>query len=79
MARPFSMGRQTNWNKERNMTTVFGMKIEGLMYDESLAGPDGMHYHFWVPANWTAKMVRALAIRLTASQDVVSYSWDIAG
>jgi hypothetical protein len=74
--KPYNYGRQDNWNREHNMTTAFGMRIEGLAYDESLAGPDGMHYHFWVPKGTTPAQVRKIALRLMSSQDVVSYSWD---
>lgn len=68
--------RNTHFNPERNMTTVCGMTMCGYMYDEELAGPDGMHYHVWVPAGTTMEELRDIYRCIQNRQDIVSMSFD---
>lgn len=70
------LSRSEGFDKTRNMTTVFGMTLEGHPYDEELAGPDGMHYHVWVPHNMARDEIQQLLWRLQKEHDVVSMSYD---
>jgi hypothetical protein len=69
--------RNTGFNPQRNMTTVFGMRVNGFMYDEELAGPDGMHFHVWVPPETTMAQLQETLRLLQKERDVVSMSYDL--
>ncbi len=69
--------RNTCFNPERNMTTTFGELILGQYpYDEELAGPDGMHFHVWVPKGTTKEQLYEIRDAIAANRDLVSFSYD---
>ena len=82
--RPGYRGRQDGWDYGHRWQAKFPShsQIGGLDYDEELAGANGMHFHFWVPAGTSAaegrKLARAAAFGLVNERDIVSYSWEIA-
>lgn len=69
--------RSTSFNRKRNMTTVFGSRLCGYMYDEELAGPDGMHFHLWLPKEMKVSELRELYRQISRERDIVSLSWDL--
>lgn len=71
------ISRNTSFNLECNMTTAFGDKLLGQYpYDEELAGPEGMHFHVWVPEGTTQETLKEIRSHLYATRDVVSMSYD---
>lgn len=70
------ISRNTYFNREHNMTTAFGERLCGYMYDEELAGPGGMHFHIWVPEGTTKEQLRKIARDISTNRDIVSLSYD---
>lgn len=68
--------RQTWWDYKHSMTYAYGDKLAGCPYSEELAGPDGMHYHVWVPVGTSAQERSCIAEEIRRERDMVSMSWD---
>lgn len=69
------MSRQTGWDYERRYTDT---TYAGLAYSMELAGPQGAHFHFWVPRTTFAPRtaVKLAKIACRNQRDLVSSSWD---
>lgn len=73
-----SGNRDTYWAEAGHYERRWkGQTYGGLEFNDELAGPGGMHFHFWVPqgGNHTAKLVAAVK-ECKAARDMVSWSWD---
>lgn len=70
------ISRNTSFDPNNSMTTRFGDTLIGHPYDEELAGPEGMHYHVWVPEDTTQAQLRELYQQISGQQDIVSLSYD---
>jgi hypothetical protein len=69
--------RQEWWNPECSMTATFGDLMLGkYIYSEELAGPDGMHYHVWVPPGTSKTELAKIRREIASNQDLVSMSYD---
>jgi hypothetical protein len=68
--------RNTFFDPRRNMTTAFGDRLAGCMYDEQRAGPNGKHVHVWVPPGTTMDELRAIRATIVSERDLVSMSFD---
>jgi len=68
--------RCVSFDPDDNMTTRFGLRLAGCMYDEELAGPDGMHFHVWVPRGTTLDELRRIRSAIRNQNDLVSMSFD---
>lgn len=71
-----AIARNTAFDPKRNMTTSFGDTLAGCPYDEELAGPDGMHFHVWVPKGTSMKRLREIRAEIASNRDLVSMSYD---
>jgi hypothetical protein len=71
-----AIARNTSFDPRRNMTTCFGDRLCGFMYDEELAGPDGMHFHVWVPPGTSTDELRRIRSAIRNERDLVSMSFD---
>jgi hypothetical protein len=63
--------RNTFFDPRRNMTTAFGDRLAGCMYDEQRAGPNGKHVHVWVPPGTTMDELRAIRATIVSERDLV--------
>lgn len=65
-----SLGRKTIYDRKRAET---GFEVP---YDYELSGPDGAHFHFWVPVGCVSSYPKQLAQKMFEERDVCTYSWD---
>ena len=68
-----NLGNQTDdWSYENRMK---GEALCGYEYSETLAGPEGVHIHFWIPQTMRIDLVPLLARKASYYRDIVSYSY----
>lgn len=68
--------RNEGWPTDRTMTSVFGITLAGCPYDEELSGPDGMHFHIWVPKGTTKEQLQDKVNEIRSDRDATGVSWD---
>lgn len=78
---PIALGRQDWWNYSRRDSTN-GVpdgkdvdNINGFGFSWGVAGPSGVHYHFWVPAGTPKEIIEETASIATGKHALVSWSY----
>lgn len=66
-----STGRSEAFNRDQAETDF------EVPYNWALTGPDGAHFHFWVPADCNSTYPAELAQKMFRQRDVVTYSWNV--
>jgi len=76
-------GRITDFDYSRRISRFDGDKMGSMSvaYDEQLAGPNGMHFHCWIPKQLSdeqkIEFYTNFKIQTKQRRDAVSFSWDL--
>lgn len=64
------------WHFPASETAAFGSLIAGFPYASELAGPGGVHMHFWLPGNASKALLAKVEHEARSQHDAVAIDWE---